>query len=199
MHDKNLDVKKAINYFNNGGIVVFPTDTAFGIGCRLDNENAVKKLFRIRNRPETQAAPILVSSIEMAQRYLKPLTDEVKNLMKKYWPGALTIVYPCNEYKIPSLVRGGGATLGVRMPNNKTLLSLIAQLNCPILGPSANFHGEKTPYSIGDLDQNLVKKVDFVLEGKAGSEGTISTVIDCSKNPFNIIRQGAVSINICKM
>ena len=64
------NIKKAISVLNNGGIVIFPTDTAYGIGCRIDDENAVKKLFALRRRPETQATPVLVDSIEMAEKYL---------------------------------------------------------------------------------------------------------------------------------
>lgn len=183
-----------VKVFNQGGIIIFPTDTAFGIGCRIDDEKAVEKLFKIRKRPKNQATPVLVSSIEMAKKYLEPLPKEVLRLMDRYWPGALTIIYRCRTKKVPSLVRGGGNTLGVRMPKNPKVIELINKIGVPILGPSANFYGEKTPYSIGDLDKELVKKVDYVLEGKAGSKGTISTVIDCSQKPFKIIRQGIINL-----
>jgi len=188
------NINKVIEMLKGDKIIIYPTDTAFGIGCRIDNEKAVQKLFLIRNRPETKATPVLVSSIEMAKKYLKPLSKDVKNIMEKYWPGALTIVYKCVEEKVPALVRGGGKTLGVRMPNNPTLLKIIEKVGTPILGPSANLHGGKTPYSTNDLDVNLIKKVDFVLEGKSGYPGNISTVLDCTVKPYKILRQGTVFI-----
>lgn len=186
-------VEKAAEILKNGGIGIFPTDTAFGIGSRIDNEEAIRRLFTTRRRPETQATPVLVNSIEMAQKYVLPIPEDVKELMHKYWPGALTIILPCIVSKVPSLVRGGTDTLGVRIPNHPMISLLIEKIGVPILGPSANFHGEKTPYSFEDLDPGLVGKVDFVLEGECSIKQA-STVLDCSQKPWKVIRQGAVRI-----
>lgn len=192
--DKNI--QKAIKILREGGIVIFPTDTAFGIGCRIDNEKAIERLFDIRKRPRNQPVSVLVDSIEMAQDYLLPISEEVKQkLIKKYWPGALTIVLQSRTDKVPSLVRGGGNNLGVRMPNNKITLSLIKGVGVPILGPSANFHGERTPYELKDLNPELIKLVDYVVSSQDKSGENASTVIDCSKKPWKILRKGAVRIN----
>ena len=91
----NKDIEKSIKTLNQGGIVIFPTDTAYGIGCRIDKTNSVRKLFKTRKRPESQPALVLVDSIEMAQNYLMPFDLKVRKLIEKYWPGALTIVYNC--------------------------------------------------------------------------------------------------------
>lgn len=187
-------VKKATEVLKQGGIVIFPTDTAFGVGCRMDDERAVRRLFDIRKRPETQATPVLVDSIEMAQEYLEPIPDNVRELlMERYWPGALTIILRCIIEKIPKLVRGGGSTLGVRMLNHSTILRIIEEVGVPILGPSANFHGEKTPFRLEDLDKELVKLVDFVLLGQC-KEKAASTVINCSGESWRVVREGAVKI-----
>lgn len=191
----NRQVQKAVKILKDGGIVVFPTDTAFGIGCRIDDSKAVERLFRIRKRPFSQATPVLVNSIDMAERYLLPIPKEVVNkLMRPYWPGALTIVLPCKVNKVNKLVRGGGDTLGVRMPSNNTLLFVIRGLDAAILGPSANFHGEETPYKLEDLDPKLVKLVDYVVSGKCLLKKQ-STIIDCSQKPWKILREGSVRIN----
>ena len=189
----NKNILKAIEIFNKGGIVIFPTDTAFGIGCRIDKEESIKKLFEIRERPESQPTPILVSNLEMAQKYLESISADVEKLMKKFWPGALTIILPCKTSKVPSLVRGGGKTLGVRIPNNKKIFSIIEALKVPILGPSANIHGESTPYSLEDLDKRLIAQVDYVMSGETLVKEP-STVIDCSRLPWKILRKGAVSL-----
>lgn len=201
----------AINVLKQGRIVIFPTDTAFGIGCRMDDEKAVERLFEIRRRPVTQATPELVSSIEMAQEYLLPIDSEViEKLMKPYWPGGLTIVLPCRINKVSELVRGGTNTLGVRMPNHKIALEIIKGVGVPILGPSANFHGEKTPFEFGDLDKELIRKVDYVVHGECslkqparlasraseGVAGMASTVIDCSVKPWKVLREGAVKLEL---
>ena len=189
-------ILQAIKTLKQGGIIIFPTDTAFGIGCRIDNEDAIKRLFKIRKRPESQATPVLVSGLEMAQEYLLPIPNDVKEkLIDKYWPGALTIVLPSQIEKVPNLVRGGTDTLGVRMPNHDVALEIIKNVCVPILGPSANFHGEKTPYSFEDLDPELVELVDYIVPGECSIKQA-STVIDCSVKPWKILREGAIGIHI---
>lgn len=185
-------IKEAVDILNQGGIIIFPTDTAFGIGCRMDNITAVKKLFKIRRRPETQAVPVLVDSIKMARSFLlSPLPDNVRQLMESYWPGSLTVIYPCQKQLVHPLVRGGSDNLGVRMPNHRITLKLISEAGIPILGPSANFHGAKTPFSAQDLDPQLIKLVDYVVKGNCKSQKA-STIIDCSVRPFVIKRQGDI-------
>jgi L-threonylcarbamoyladenylate synthase len=190
----NNKINKAVEALNKGGIIVFPTDTAFGIGCRIDNEDAVERLFNLRRRPKTQATPVLVSSLNMARKYFESVPKEVEiKLIKKFWPGALTIVLPANKKKVPSLVRGGEENVGLRMPNNKTILEIIEKAGVPILGPSANYHKEETPYALDQLNKDLIKQVDFIVEGKVSLKN-VSTVVDCSVKPWKIIRQGAVEI-----
>ena len=190
------DLQKAIEIFNKGGIVIFPTDTAFGIGCRMDNVKAIKRLFKLRKRPVSQATPVLISGLEMAKDYLQPVSSEViDKLVNPYWPGALTIVLPCDKNKVFPLIRGGGENIGVRMPNYSPLLTIIETLGVPILGPSANFHGQVTPYRYEDLSPSLIALADFVLKGDPVLK-QVSTVVDCSKNPWKILRKGAIDINI---
>jgi len=189
-------IDQAVSVLKDGGIVIFPTDTAFGIGCRIDNESSIKRLFKIRKRPESRATPVLVDTVKMAQDYVEPIPDEVvQKLIEPYWPGALTIVFSCLVDKVPQLVRGGSSTLGVRIPNHPVARSLIRTLGVPILGPSANFHGEATPYYFKDLNPKLVKLVDFVVEGECVVKQA-STVVDCSKLPWKIVREGAVHLEL---
>lgn len=191
----NEKLRSAVKIIKNGGLVIFPTDTAFGIGCRMDDQKAVARLFKIRKRPEAQATPVLVNSGEMAQKYLQPLDKKAKALMRDYWPGALTLILPCQTEKVISMVRGGGQTLGVRMPRHDIPLAIIYSINVPILGPSANFHGEPTPYEFADLDPKLIELVDLVIPGECSLKKP-STVLDCSVKPWKIIRQGAVDFMI---
>ena len=202
-------IGKAIQVLNQGGIIIFSTDTAFGIGCRMDDEKAVKRLFEIRKRPESQAVPVLVDSIDMAREYvltsrggisipplrwMSDIDNDVERLMKKYWPGGLTIVLKAKISKVPILVRGGGDTIGARMPDHEIILEIIKQAGVPILGPSANFHGEQTPFNYSDLNKELVGKVDYILKGECTIKKP-STVIDCTVSPWKIVREGAIKIN----
>ncbi|MBI5449546.1 threonylcarbamoyl-AMP synthase [Candidatus Gottesmanbacteria bacterium] len=187
------DADKAIGIVKKGGIIIFPTDTAFGIGCRIDDHAAVDRLFSLRRRPISQAMPVLVSSMEMANYYFDPPSDIVRRLMKTYWPGALTIVAKCKSDLIYSPIRGGGDTVGLRMPNHETTLEIIKKVGVPILGSSANFHGSPTPYRAEDIDPKLVKLVDYVMPGECSLKQA-STVVDCTCEPYSILRQGAVTI-----
>jgi L-threonylcarbamoyladenylate synthase len=189
------NLNEAIIILNQGGIVIFPTDTAFGIGCRIDNEKAIRKLFKIRKRPVNMAVPVLFDSKVRVKEFVLPFDSSVEDLMNKFWPGAITLILRCYEDKVLPLVRGRGKTLGVRIPNHQIADSLIKGTGAPILGPSANFHGEPTPYTIKGLDKSLIKLVDFVLEGKTLGKNQASTVVDCSVKPWKIIRQGLVDIN----
>jgi L-threonylcarbamoyladenylate synthase len=142
----------------------------------------------------TQAMPVLVSSEDMALSYYDSPDDIVRRLMKRYWPGALTVIARCNKKLFHSPIRGGGETIGLRMPNHETALALIRGVGIPILGPSANFHGSPTPYTFEALDPELVQLVDYVVPG-AGKAGNVSTVVDTTTRPLTIVRQGAVVVS----
>ena len=191
-----LHTEKAVSVLQQGGIVIFPTDTAFGIGCRIDDEKAIERLFKIRKRPVEKATPVLVDTVKMAQDYLQPIPKEVVDkFIEPYWPGALTIVLSCKTKHVPSLVRGRSLTLGVRIPNHPVTRSLIRNLGIPILGPSANFAGDQTPFEFNQLNPELIKLVDYVVSGECTFKQA-STVIDCSISPWKILRQGAVEVKL---
>lgn len=186
-------IQKAISVLTDGGIIIFPTDTAFGVGCRIDKQDAIDKLFVIRQRPKDQALPVLVKSKEQALTYYQHSSDIVRRLMDTHWPGALTIVDLCKSDAIYSPIRGGGDTVGMRWPKHELLQHILDGVGVPVVGPSANIHGSATPYTFNDLDPEFVSHVDFVVPGVC-SVGQVSTVVDCSVDPYRIIRQGAVKI-----
>lgn len=189
----NEEINQAIEVLENGGIIIFPTDTAFGIGCRIDRKDSVERLFRLRNRPENKATPVLVSSIEMAEQWVDTISEFARSLMEQYWPGGLTIVLKSHNKRVSPLVQGGTDTLGVRMPDHEDLLKIIEKVGVPILGPSANFAGEPTPFQMEHIDPKLAKLVDYVVPGKTKQRQS-STVVDCTVTPFKILRQGAVRL-----
>lgn len=191
MDNVNNHIREAVAILRQGGIVIFPTDTAFGIGCRMDDRTAVDRLFGIRNRPRTQATPVLVASEAMAARLYRSVTPVMRALMQRYWPGALTIIGTCRQDAVYEPVRGGTDTIGIRMPDHTVPLALIGSLDVPLLGPSANFHGESTPYRDVEVDPDLVKLADYFIPGVC-RESNVSTVVDCTVEPYRIVRQGAV-------
>jgi L-threonylcarbamoyladenylate synthase len=192
----DFQIKEAVEVLKQGGIVIFPTDTAYGIGCRIDSPSSVERLFRIRKRPLSQPTPVLFNNTKLIKNYVSEIPKDVElKLMDKFWPGGLTIILPCKTDNVPELVRGNNNTLGVRIPDNNIILSIIENLNIGVLGPSANFHGGKTPYYFSDLDPKLVNLVDYVVEGECKLKQQ-STVVDVTVQPWKILRQGAVKIDL---
>lgn len=180
-----LEIKKAAQILKNGGVVIFPTDTVYGIGCIYNNKEGLTRIYKIKNRPRKVPFPVLLSSVEQAGRVVE-INKTAKKLMKKYWPGGLTIVLNSIDEK---------TKLGVRMPNSEITLSLIEESGSPIIGTSANFHGQKPVADFKSLDPKLTKLVDFVVEGNC-QKGQESTVIDTTGEKIRIIRQGAVKLPI---
>lgn len=191
----NEQIQKAIKILQNGGVGIFPTDTVYGVGCRLDDEKALERLFKLRNRPEEKAVLAVVDSIEMAEKYVTISEEVHAKLIAKYWPGGLTIVLPCDTEKVPSLARGGGITLGVRQTNNPVLLELIKGIGVPLVAPSANFAGDPTPKIFNEISKELINLVDFAIDLPSGGS-MASTVIDASVSPWKILRQGAVEVEL---
>ncbi len=187
-------VLDAINIVRKGGIIIFPTDTAYGMGCRIDDEVALQKLFSLRKRPLHKPPPVLVNSLDMVKKYVGTIPEDVQErLIDKYWPGGLTIVMSVNSKKIPRLVRGYNDGVGFRVPDHPVPLQIIDALGVPIVGTSANFHGDSTPYGFADLDKDLITLVDYVYQGVCGGKGE-STVIDCTKLPWEVLRRGAIDL-----
>lgn len=193
MHES---IQKAIEILQNGGVVIFPTDTVYGVGCRLDNPQAIEKVYKIRNRPQEKAVLAVVDSVVMAEKYLQPIPEVVRSkLLEKYWPGGLTVVLPCKTEVVPSIARAGGETLAVRQTSHPVLSKIISEVGVPLIAPSANFSGEKTPVSFEALDPKFTALADYVLEGQCGGDKP-STIIDCSVTPWRIIREGAVNVEL---
>lgn len=176
--------RRAAEVLKNGGVVIFPTDTVYGIGCLYNNKEGLARIYKIKERPQSLPFPVLVSSIKEAG-IIATMNKLAKKLAQKYWPGALTIIVKSKD---------GKNKIGVRMPNAKIVLSLIKQVGIPIIGTSANFHGKKSAADYESLDPKLINLADYVLKGKCDG-GIESTVIDVSDENLKIIRHGAVQID----
>lgn len=189
----NKNIKRAIEVFRNGGVVIFPTDTAIGIGCRIDSEEAVRKVFDFKKRDYNKPLMALVDSMRMAEEYVSIPNDVREKLLNKYWPGGLTVFFKCDLKKVPSIVRSGTDSLAVRLPAHNKIRNIIKQVGVPILATSANLSGDITPYSTSEVNKELLSKVDLVLDGECTLKKE-STIIDCTIEPWKIVRNGAVKI-----
>ena len=178
-------IKEAVKILKKGGIVIFPTDTVYGIGCRFDDKDAISRLYKIKKTPESQPFPILVFDLSQVEK-LAVINKTGEELIKKYWPGALTIVLQS---------KGGKNKIGFRMPDSSLIKSIIDGVGEPLIGTSANFHGSRAPRSYGEIDPDFIKLADFVLKGECQLEME-STVVDAIGDVPKILRQGAVKLTV---
>ncbi len=189
------DTQKAIQVFKNGGVVIFPTDTAYGIGCRMDSEEAVRKVFAIKKRSLDNAVLVLVDGIEMAKKYVEIPDNVYKKLIEGNWPGGLSIFLKTIHGRVLNIITANTDILAIRWPDHKKIEKIVTEVGVPIVATSANISGEETPFAISDLNKDILAQVDFVLEGECTYKKE-STIVDTTVQPWKIIRSGAVEIKI---
>lgn len=184
------DITKCASIVKNGGVIVFPTDTLYGIGCDPYDEKAVDKIFKIKNRDKINPLPILASSVVDIERIVL-LSRTAKKLAQIYWPGALTIIVPLIDKKISDNLRAGKMSIGVRVPNNICVLSLLK--DCKYLtGTSANKSGEPGCKSFSEVLSSSLRGFDAILDGGDVEEGVQSTIVDLTGQHPRVIREGAI-------
>lgn len=182
-------VARCASVVRSGGVIVFPTDTIYGIGCDPYNDSAVERIFVIKGRDEKKPLPVLASSVKDAQK-LVSLGEAGRVLAEKYWPGALTIVAPIADQKISYRVTAGSKTLAVRVPANRCVLSLLEHCRY-LVGTSANLSGGKPLKSAQEVLDSLLDGYDALLDGGQIEKGIESTIVDITGRP-KILREGAV-------
>jgi len=173
----------------SGGLIVYPTDTVYGMGADPFNEAAVERVFEAKRR-EAKPMPVLVSSVEAARR-LVHVSEEARRLMEAFWPGALTIVLPSRGL-LPSRVSAGLGSVGVRMPSHPVALRLIEACGGALIGTSANISGQPPPRTVEEALAQLGESVDLALDAGPALHGVPSTVIDLSRSEPRLIREGVV-------
>ncbi len=130
----------------------------------------------------------------MAKDYVFIDDDSDSKLVKRYWPGGLSIIFRCKKEKVPGIVRANGETVAVRFPNHSELVDIINKIGVPIVAPSANFSGDATPIKLSEVSKKLLDKVDFTLNGVCTIEG-VSTIIDTTQKPWKVLREGVVKLD----
>lgn len=189
---KTKEIIQAARVLNEGGLVVFPTETAFGVGCRIDRPESVRRLVDWRKRQKGKPFLVLASGFSMAKKYWQEPSSLIETLAEKFWPGPLTLVWFCREGLVPLEVRAGGKTLAIRVPAYEPTRKLVEAVGVPILAPSANFSGQPTPFRIAEVDNQFLTGVDFFLRLPCGQWKEPSTVFDGTRSPGRILREGAI-------
>lgn len=186
-HPDLIIIQKARNCIANGKLVIFPTDTVYGLAADPFNENAVKNLIKIKKRDPNKGLPVLVANIDLAHELVE-FSSRAISLASQFWPGALTLVLPLKK-SILNQVTGNRKTLAIRIPNHKVARHLA---ETPIIGTSANISGQKPPITAEGAIKQFGESIEVVLDSGPAKKGRPSTIIDLTgKNP-RLLREGSI-------
>jgi L-threonylcarbamoyladenylate synthase len=192
--EKVVDGKKIpfiIQKLKEGGILGIPTDTVYGIACRMKDMKAVERIYSIKNRPRNKPMVIFVSDAHKAEDFVEEVAPFAMDLMDEFWPGPLTLVFTANE-RVPKEVTANLDTVGIRVPDQKDVLELLKALGEPLVVTSANISGKPEITDVETLFQELGDELDVILDGGSTIGHGVSTIIDVSGDKPKIIRNGVI-------
>ena len=187
-------VSEIAGLLKSGAVIAFPTDTYYGLGADIDNDEAINKIFAIKGRPHDQPILILISD----RKDLKPLisTREIPvfadRLMDEFWPGPLTIVFHASA-GISDVITGSTGKIGIRLPAHPFCRSLVRELGRPLTATSANISGKPSLCSPSDVLDAIGDRVEVLVDGGMTEGGAVSTVIDATGAELVVIREGVIS------
>ena len=201
LNNKYIDLKDVNNYedmdnaakvIKDGGLVLFPTETVYGIGANAFNDDAVKNIFVAKGRAQDNPLILHIANLEMLDEIAENISELEYKLMDAFWPGPFTIIL--NKKKgIANEATCGGDTVGVRMPSNRIAYELIKRAGVPIAAPSANISGRPSGTNLEDIIEELRDKVDFIIDGGESEIGLESTVVRVIDGEIKILRPGKIT------
>lgn len=186
----NEGYRRALDLLREGGVVALPTDTVYGLCAVAADRAAVERIYEIKARDPAQPIPLFVASIEQAE-LIVDMNDAARALAARFWPGALTIVLR-KKPRYESRALAGGASAGVRVPDDAALREIAAQLG-PLTGTSANIAGREECHTAAEVLAQLSGVVDLVVDAPVAAAGLPSTIMDCSGEVVTVVRDGAIS------
>jgi tRNA threonylcarbamoyl adenosine modification protein (Sua5/YciO/YrdC/YwlC family) len=186
-------LREAVSTLSRGGLVVFPTDTVYGVGCDLRSPAALARLYAAKERPLDMAIPVLISSPDQVHQVARDLPAAMAALADRFWPGGLTIILP-RRCDLPSILTAGGDTIAVRLPDHALARALIGAAGGALAVTSANRSGRPAPQTAAEALADLDGRVDLVLDGGTTREGVASSIVDLSVSPPRLLRRGALDV-----
>jgi tRNA threonylcarbamoyl adenosine modification protein (Sua5/YciO/YrdC/YwlC family) len=188
-------VKQVVTCLQKGGVVIYPTDTIYGLGCDILQPKAIERICRIKKTdPRKAQLSFICPDLSHLSEYAKQLSNSTYRILKEYLPGPYTFILPASKM-VPKILQSKKDTIGLRIPDNKIASAIVSELGRPIL--SASLPGEMIEdYTDPEIMyQNFMDEVDIVIDGGIG--GTVpSTIIDCTKEEYEVIRMGAGEWNV---
>lgn len=187
------DLEQAAALLRNGGLVGVPTETVYGLAGNGLDEAAVRRIYEVKGRPEVKPLALMVSGAEEMERYCEDVPQAAKALAERFWPGPLSIVLKARTDVVPEIVRAGGETVSLRCPDHAMTLQALKLAGIPFAAPSANPSGSPSPKTADEVLSYFNGQIDAVIDGGPCGLGRESTILDMSRVPYRILRQGALA------
>ena len=184
----NEGIRKSVEIIENGGVIIFSTDTVYGIGCNPYDANAVKKIYEIKSREKIKSLPVLASSIQIVKQ-ISIIDEFTENIIKKYWPGPLTLILKLKDKNLKKSLNLEDK-IAVRIPNSECTLKLLNKCNL-LVGTSANVSGDSSFTDPQECMKN-VKNYDVFVDGGTITSKGESKIIEIENEKIRIIREGAL-------
>ncbi len=185
------DILKAVKVLEKGGVIIYPTDTVYGIGCDIYNQKGIERIAKIKEqKPKKANFSFICYDLSHVSEFTKPVDNDIFKMMKKNLPGPFTFILPANN-KVPKFFKSKKNTVGIRIPNNDIIREIVKELGNPILTTSLKDDDEIIEYTTDPelINERYKETVDLIIDGGYG--GNIpSTVIDCTGDDIEIIRKG---------
>lgn len=194
LDDKELI--KAAECIRDGGVIAYPTETLYGLGADALNEEAVKKIFKAKGRPDNKAITVITASKDISS-YVEEVTEEAQKLINEFWPGPLTLVLKKKDV-IPEITSANLDTIGIRMTSNEIARKLVELSGTIITATSANISGGPSHDNIEGCIKDFNGKVNYIIGEEKKHIGIESTIVDCTVTPPVVLRKGAVTMEMLK-
>lgn len=201
LNDSNPDTKtisQIVNCLKNGGIIIYPTDTVYALGCDITQNKAVERICKLKNiKPEKSKFAFVCADLSHLSEYTKPISNNVFRIMKKALPGPYTFILEANS-NVPKIIKQERKTVGIRVPDNTICKEIVNALGNPLVSTSLVDTTDDILEYFSDpemIEQQYGDKVDMVIDGGHGNIYA-STVIDCSKQEIEVIREGLGSLDV---
>lgn len=188
------DIQKAAQLLRSGELVVFPTETVYGLGANALDPAAVRKIYALKGRPATSPLIVHVSSVAQARELAAEWPEDAERLAREFWPGPLTIVVP-KKSSIPDEVTAGLPTVGLRMPRHPVALALLREAGVPVAAPSANRFTQLSPTTAQHVHEAFGDETPFLLDGGPCEVGLESTVIAVTRDGLEVLRPGMAFVD----
>lgn len=183
-------IDRTVRLLDAGGVAVFPTDTVYGIGAGVFRPEAIRRIYRLKGRSYKKPLPLLVARFEQAMALVEPVSKRLRELLDRYWPGPLTVVFKTST--LGKWATGGKHTVAVRIPDHPAALALLQRYNAPMAVTSANPSGVPPAVTGAQAARFFKGKVEVLLDGGRCPGGEASTVLDAAGVHWTLVREGAV-------